>query len=294
MLCSETQASTIPDEITILTDVEIPVAFAVTDSVQPIQAGTKVSVKSVHGKQVRITHGAGDGLVDVANTDFAERSIIAAKQAAAQAAALAEKKETQAKAEAEQRKATREAARQAPAGRIRFTDGEMKDAYYSARKAVEGILSAPTTAKFSNPHTDSNTGWESDGEGRIICYGHVDSQNSLGAMIRTPWRVWVQPEGEQWRLVRAMLDGEVLIDERSTYKTGALKSAEAFLGMTPEVMLAEFGQPLEVSEGSNIDDGPFKIYSFDKTKGRETFFTIWEREGVVNGGMFKGVPFSYE
>jgi hypothetical protein len=68
------QQGNFPRKVTLLVDVMLPVPFAVSDDIQqPVSAGTEVSVKSVHGQQLKIAYGAGEGLVELATTDFASR-----------------------------------------------------------------------------------------------------------------------------------------------------------------------------------------------------------------------------
>lgn len=175
-----------------------------------------------------------------------------------------------------------------------FTKDELSNAYYSARNSIREALKAPSTAKFSNPQLDpEGTGATPDDAGRIICKGYVEAQNSFGVPLRQRWVVWVQPEGsDQWRIVYAVLDGNILRDDREQHKTGQTLSAEQFLGMNREEMLRLLGQPIDVKEGGNSDDGGFKIYSFSNEKGKETFFTIWDSDGKITSGMYQGTSFS--
>jgi hypothetical protein len=76
-------------------------------------------------------------------------------------------------------------------------------------------------------------------------------------------------------------------------KSPSLERAQAFLGMKVEEILSQFGQPLKVSHNESVK-GPFKIYVFDETKGREKMFTIRDGEDVVSGGMYEGVIFDNE
>jgi len=62
LLSGKADQAVLLSEITVLVDAELPVPFAVSESVQPIQAGTKVKVKSVHGEQVKVRYGVGEGL----------------------------------------------------------------------------------------------------------------------------------------------------------------------------------------------------------------------------------------
>lgn len=62
-----------PRTVTLKVDVVLPVPFAVTESIVPAKAGTDVTVKSVHGDQVKVAYGVGEGRVPIADTDFAAR-----------------------------------------------------------------------------------------------------------------------------------------------------------------------------------------------------------------------------
>lgn len=66
-------------------------------------------------------------------------------------------------------------------------------------RALEAQLKAPSTAKFSGAF-DTRAGKSEAGD--WIVAGHVDSQNSFGAMIRGHYTCRVQP-GKEWRVVRA-------------------------------------------------------------------------------------------
>lgn len=73
------KAQVLPRQITILTEVTLPVPAAVVESVQLVKAGTKVDVKSVQGEKVKVAYGLGEGMVDIAKTDFIERAAEAEK-----------------------------------------------------------------------------------------------------------------------------------------------------------------------------------------------------------------------
>jgi len=68
---------------------------------------------------------------------------------------------------------------------------------FAVKRAVEGVLKAPSTAKFQNPNDflvkklAANV-WEVS--------GHVDAQNGFGAMIRNHFRITLSkaPNGE-WK-----------------------------------------------------------------------------------------------
>ena len=64
------------------------------------------------------------------------------------------------------------------------------------------------------------------------------------------------------------------------------------IGMTRERMLALMGQPVELITGSHATAGAFKIYSYSKEKGKETYFTIWDDDGLIDNGMYQGLYFS--
>jgi hypothetical protein len=173
-----------------------------------------------------------------------------------------------------------------------YSKDELSNAYYSARNALKQVLTAPSTAKFSNPVTDPNTGATQDDAGRIICRGTVESQNAFGVPLKQSWVVWLIGEGDKWLTVYAVLDGQVLLDNRDKQKTQQTRTAESFLGMSREQMLKEVGQPVAVTDGGHPDDGTFKLYNYGGEKGAETFFTIWDSDGKISSGMYQGTSFS--
>ena len=67
-----------------------------------------------------------------------------------------------------------------------------KEAYYIARAAIQRSLKSPSSAKFSNPLNQSDTGWNSDGYYQWRVGGRVEAQNSFGAMIEQRWFAVVQ------------------------------------------------------------------------------------------------------
>ena len=77
----------------------------------------------------------------------------------------------------------------------------------------------------------------------------------------------------------------------SNQKTEMILKAEEFIGMTCQRMLSLMGQPLEVTTGSHPSDGSFKLYNYSKEKGKETYFTIWDSDGIIDNGMYKGTYF---
>lgn len=174
-----------------------------------------------------------------------------------------------------------------------FTKDELNNAYYSAINSIKNVLKAPSTAKFSNPVLDpEGTGAKADAAGRIVCKGTVDAQNSFGVPLRQKWVVWVQPKGsDQWGVVYAVLDGNVLLDDREQYKPDRTASAEQFLGMSRDAMLRLMGEPVEVAEESDPKNGSSKRYYFSKEKDKETFFTVLDSDGKISSGMFQGTWF---
>lgn len=77
------------------------------------------------------------------------------------------------------------------------TSDQGQEAYYIARRHVEKHLKAPATAKWSTPGIDEGTGWGKK-DGAWIVAGHVDSQNSFGAMIRTTWDATLIQRRGKW------------------------------------------------------------------------------------------------
>jgi len=63
----------LPEKITLLVDVNLPVSDAVGEIVQPVKAGTEVKLESLNGEKVKVTHGLGEGLIEISKTDFAQR-----------------------------------------------------------------------------------------------------------------------------------------------------------------------------------------------------------------------------
>jgi hypothetical protein len=177
-----------------------------------------------------------------------------------------------------------------------FSKVDIDNAYYTSRDFIKKALTAPTTAKFSNPILDkTTTGSVVTNEGRIQSKGIVEAKNSFGVPLSKSWSVVVQPEGndgKQWRIVYAVLGEDILIDTRKDYKTEKTLKADTFIGMTKASMIARLGQPSETSSGSNEEDGNFTIYTYSKEKGKEIFFTIWDSDGVIYSGCYNGVNFS--
>jgi hypothetical protein len=174
-----------------------------------------------------------------------------------------------------------------------YTKAEIDSAYYSSRNFIKKALKAPATAEFSNPIMDKETtGSTVTHEGRIQSKGFVDAQNAFGALIRQSWMVVVQPEGEQWRIVYAVLGEDILMDTRKDYKNENIRNAESFIGMTKKDMIAELGEPTETKSGTNTEDGNFSIYTYSKEKNKETLFIIWDSDGKISSGSYQGTYFN--
>lgn len=65
--------------------------------------------------------------------------------------------------------------------------------------------------------------------------------------------------------------------------------ANAFVGLTEAQLIQRLGQPISAKTSSS-PDGPFKMLEWDRTKGSETFFSIFADDGRVNYGYYRGVP----
>ncbi|MEI7822000.1 MAG: hypothetical protein WCK55_13885 [Verrucomicrobiota bacterium] len=78
---------------------------------------------------------------------------------------------------------------------------------------------------------------------------------------------------------------------RGPYGDATQAEANAFLGLTQKALIQRLGQPISV-EVSNSPDGPFKMIKFDRTAGKETFFTIFVSDGRVSSGYYRGTPIS--
>lgn len=167
-----------------------------------------------------------------------------------------------------------------------------QDAYYSGRKFIEKALKVPSTAKFSNILSDEDTGSTKSDNGRYISWGTVDAQNALGVPLREAWRTEMQEEGDKWRVVYARLGNKVLLDTRKDFSTEEIESTKEFIGLTKEQMIAKLGEPIKQIKENNSPDGSFMIYTYSEDKGKETFFTIFFKDGIISGGMYNGVSFS--
>lgn len=74
-------------------------------------------------------------------------------------------------------------------------------AFFVGQRAAERGLKAPSTAKFSNPGTDSETGWLPHGYCQWKTFGWVDAQNSFGAMLRENWYAVVRKVDDSFEIV---------------------------------------------------------------------------------------------
>ena len=174
-----------------------------------------------------------------------------------------------------------------------YAKKDIDNAYHTSCDFIKLALKSPSTAKFSNRFMDKETtGSVVTNEGRIESTGFVDAQNSFGAAIREKWKVVVQPQGEQWRIVHALLGTEILMDTRKIYKTQKILKAESFLGMTKAAMIAVLGQPTETTRESNAEDGDFTIYSYSDDRGLLQTMTIWDSDGEIASGYYRGIYFS--
>lgn len=255
-----------------------------------IPANTEVEVVLFNPPEIKLKQGTAEATVDVNKTDFLQIAKNAfdsdLKIKTEQAEALAKEQSFRAETLAK-KKTERETAL---ASISKLTNTDLQNAYYSARNAIKNTLKAPSTAKFSNPITDKETtGYAMDNSGRIQCKGIVEASNSFGVPLRQSWSALVQQENsKEWRIVYATLGDDILKDTRKENPTPQEQALSSFLGMTIEELKNEFGEPLEITEKSNADDGKFKLYSFSKEKGKETFFTIWDSDGKVSSGMYQG------
>lgn len=62
-----------------------------------------------------------------------------------------------------------------------------QEAYYLAREVCKNLLKSPSSAKFSNPNSDSGTGWQPDGYYQWKVGGVVEAQNPLGVLLQERW-----------------------------------------------------------------------------------------------------------
>jgi ParB-like chromosome segregation protein Spo0J len=269
-----------PKKVKILEDMTFTIAVASGKVGRKLPASTEVEVVSFQVPDIKLKQGNAVATVGFEKTNFLSLANEAYEQDV--------KKKTEEAEAIATKKAERDAAL---AKSTPLTDADMENAYYTARKFIQNALKAPSTAKFSNPLTDKETtGYTLDGTGRIKCRGVVEASNSFGATLRQGWSAYVQQENaQQWRIVYAVLGDQTLIDTRKQNPTKQEIGLSSFIGMTIQDLKKEFGEPVEIKEGNNPSDGKYKIYSFSKEKGKETYFTIWDSDGKVESGMYQGM-----
>ncbi len=96
-VASGQQSMAHPEKVTLLVDAELPVVAAVIPSVQPVKAGTEVSVKSAQDGKVKVAYGLGEGWVNIESTDFAKRPAAPATKFHPQSSDAAEKDKVKSK-----------------------------------------------------------------------------------------------------------------------------------------------------------------------------------------------------
>jgi hypothetical protein len=64
--------------------------------------------------------------------------------------------------------------------------------------------------------------------------------------------------------------------------------ADTFVGVDPAELQRRLGTPLKVRKNYSDIDGEFETWVFDETRGRETFFIILKRDGIVCMGEYQG------
>ena len=65
-----------------------------------------------------------------------------------------------------------------------------------------------------------------------------------------------------------------------------------FIGLTRQQLIEKLGQPVQTAKGSNPKDGNFEILTYDDSNANATLFTIWESDGYVSEGQYRGKSFS--
>jgi len=64
-----------------------------------------------------------------------------------------------------------------------------------------------------------------------------------------------------------------------------------FIGLTKQQLIEKLGKPASTIKDSNPQDGNFEIVTYDNSKGNVTLFVIWESDGTVSSGQYKGKHF---
>ena len=96
-------------------------------------------------------------------------------------------------------------------------------------------------------------------------------------------------ESDKRERERAAAEDKVKKDKLAAIPSATQAEANSFHGLKESDLLARFGKPIKTTTGSHVTDGKYKMLIFDETKGKETFFDIWDSDGFVNGGLYKGV-----
>jgi len=65
------------------------------------------------------------------------------------------------------------------------------------------------------------------------------------------------------------------------------KEANAIVGLTKQESIRRFGQPIR-DEKHDSPDGPFEQLVFNDSKGTETFFMLFEKDGTYDGVFYPG------
>lgn len=86
-----------------------------------------------------------------------------------------------------------------------ISDGEMETIARMSKEAVKKVLKAPTSAKF-----DEGTFKFFKQKGVVTIIGTVDAQNSFGAMIRSPFKIQYQKDGNDWKPVHMTFESQEL------------------------------------------------------------------------------------
>ena len=96
---------------------------------------------------------------------------------------------------------------------------DARNAYIAAREFCKRSLQSPTTAKFSSGKIgeDDDLNMKAEHYEGVWCVtGVVDSQNSFGTMVHSPWGARVEHLPTGWKIIEMTLDGERLISRPET------------------------------------------------------------------------------
>ena len=58
--------------------------------------------------------------------------------------------------------------------------------------------------------------------------------------------------------------------------------------MTESEMIEAMGTPIDIISGSHDVDGLYKMHIYSNEQGRNTAFVIWESDGVIASGYYRG------